>query len=59
MGAKTVLEREQHVQRPCGGREHSVFEGQRGRSGAGVQPGREKRVMSLKRRTRARSGMAL
>ena len=33
MGAKTVLKREQHVQRPCGGREHRVCEGQRGRSG--------------------------
>lgn len=33
VGANTVPEREQHVQRPCGGREHSVSDGQTGSSG--------------------------
>lgn len=33
VGANTVPEREQHMQRPCGGREHSVSDGQRGSSG--------------------------
>lgn len=40
-------EREQHVQRPCGGREHSVSDGQRGSSGCWSAARREKWVMGL------------
>ena len=59
MGVRTVLEREQHVQRPCGGREHRVFEAQRGRSACWSAAREERWVMSLKKRTLARLVMAL